>query len=157
MDQHARVRLQVVAAALALAVAAVHLLHPSQGGHAIVVYASVGQLSDPRPPLFALGSFALVFGVVLGYNGFSGRPLYLGGIVIASAFPIGYGAWHTVLDHGAFWPHLASNESHGGNPVAIVFEHLFGDALALVSGIGSIALVGCLLVLYHAAKPEPSE
>lgn len=98
-----------------------------------------------------------MFGVVLGINGFSRRLLYLGGIVVASAFLFGYGAWHTVLDHGAFWPHLAAHESHDGRPIAIVFEHLFGDTLALVSAIAEVALIGCLAVLYSTAGPRPSE
>jgi hypothetical protein len=87
MDEGTVGRLRIAASVLALVVAAIHLLHPSQGGHALLTYARVGYLGDPRPLLFTLGGFALVFGVVAGYNGVGGRLLYLGGIAIALAVP----------------------------------------------------------------------
>lgn len=149
MDETGRRRLQVATAVLALLVAGLHLLHPSHGGHALVVYAAAGYLGDPRPLLFSLGGFALVFGVVLGVNGFAGRPLYLGGIVVALAFFLGYAAWHTVLGHGAFWPYIEPHGHVEGHPVVVVGEHLLVERLALLSRLAELALVACLLVLYR--------
>lgn len=147
MNETGRRRLQVVTAVLALLVAGLHLLHPSHGGHALVVYAAAGYLGDPRPLLFSLGGFALVFGVVLGVNGFAGRPLYLGGILVALAFFLGYAAWHTVLGHGAFWPHIEPHGHVEGHPVVVVGEHLLVERLALLSRLAELALVACLVVL----------
>lgn len=147
MDDQSVRRLRWVAAALALVVAVLHLLHPSHGGHALLVYASAGYLGDPRPLLFTLGGFALVFGVLLGYNGFAGRWLYLGGIVVTLAFLVGYGLWHTVLDHGAVWPYIEPNDTHGGNPLFVVLAHLRIERLALVSRLAELGLLGCLVVL----------
>lgn len=152
MEIPLRRRLQIVTAMLALAVAGIHLLHPTLGGPALVVYLSAGQLSDPRPLAFVLGSFVLLFGVLLGINGFAGRALYLGGILIVLAFFLGYGAWHTVLDHGGFWPHIEGHGHHGGNPIGVVFDHLVGDLLALVSTVAEAALFGCLTVLYYTER-----
>lgn len=149
MNRTGRRRLKLVAAVLALVVAGIHLLHPSHGGHALVVYAAAGYLGDPRPLLFALGGFALVFGVVLGYNGFDGRPLYLGGIVVALSFFLGYGVWHTVLEHGAFWPHIEPHGHVEGHPIVVVGEHLLVERLALLSRLAELGLVACLLVLYR--------
>jgi hypothetical protein len=147
MDSHSVRRLRWVAGALAVLVAAVHLLHPSHGGHALVVYAAAGYLGDPRPLVFTLGGFALVFGVVLGLNGFAGRRLYLGGVVVTLAFFLGYGLWHTLLDHGAFWPYIEPNETHGGNPLFVVLAHLRVERLALVSKLAELGLFGCLAAL----------
>lgn len=148
MDEQRIGRLRLLAAGLALVVVGIHLLHPSHGGHALVVYASVGYLGDPRPLLFTLGGFALVFGVLLGYNGFAGRRLYLGGIVVALAFFFGYAAWHTLLGHGGFWPHIEAHGHTDENPVLVVLAHLAQERLALVSKLAELALVACLVVLY---------
>lgn len=142
-------RLRWVAAALALVVAGIHLLHPSHGGHALVVYASAGYLGDPRPLLFTIGGFALVFGVVLGANGFAGRRLYLAGIFVVLPFFFGYAAWHTVLDHGAFWPYIEAHGAHDENPLLVVFAHLRVERLALVSKLAELGLLGSLAVLYR--------
>ena len=139
-------RLRLLAGGLALFVAAVHLLHPTQGGVALLVYARAGYLGDPRPLLFTLTGFALVSGVLLGYNGFAGRPLYLGGVAVAVALLGGFVAWHTLLDHGAFWPHLEPN-AHGGNPLVVALRHLLEDPLVLVSKLAEVALLACLAVL----------
>lgn len=149
MHETARRRLRFVAAVLALVVAGLHLLHPSHGGHALVVYAAAGYLGDPRPLLFTLGGFALVFGVLLGYNGFDGRVLYLGGVLVALAFLLGYAAWHTVLGHGAFWPYIEPRGHVEGHPVVVVGEHLLVERLALLSRLAELGLVACLVVLYR--------
>ena len=93
-------RLRVVAGLLAAVVAGVHVLHPSQGGVALVVYAQVGYLGDPRPLLFTLAGFALVFGVVAGRVGVDRRPLYLGGAAVTLSPLAGVALWYTVLEHG---------------------------------------------------------
>jgi hypothetical protein len=149
MEESTARRLRHLAGALALFVAAVHLLHPSQGGVALLVYANVGYLGDPRPLLFTLAAFALVSGVLLGYNGFAGRGLYLGGVAVTGALLGGFLAWHTVLDHGAFWPHLEANV-HGGNPLVVAAEHLARDPLLLASKPAELALLGALVVLLGA-------
>lgn len=146
MDDATVARLRLIAGGLALFTAVVHLLHPSQGGVALLVYANAGYLGDPRPLVFTLGAFALISGVLLGYNGFAGRTLYLGGIAVTGLFLVGFVAWHTALDHGAFWPHLEPNV-HGGNPLVVAVEHLLGDPLVLVSKLAELALLGCLVAL----------
>ena len=151
MDETTVGRLRRLAGGLALFAAGVHLLHPSQGGVALLVYADVGYLGDPRPLAFTLGAFALVSGVILGYNGFAGRSLYLGGVVVTLCFLLGFVAWHTLLDHGAFWPHLEPNVHHG-NPLVVAVEHLLGDPLALVSKLAELALLACLAVLLRVDR-----
>ncbi|MFP4625039.1 MAG: hypothetical protein ACLFNI_00425 [Natronomonas sp.] len=142
-------QLRVIAAVTALLVAAIHLLHPSQGGVALVVYANVGYLGDPRPVLFTLGGFALVFGVLLGYQGLDDRRVYLGGICVSLAFLLGFAIWHTVLDHGAFWPYIQPH-GHEGNPIVVVALHLIDDPLALASKVLEVVLLATLVVLYRA-------
>lgn len=146
MEESTVARVRLLAGGLALFTAVVHLLHPSQGGVALLVYANAGYLGDPRPLVFTLGAFALISGVILGYNGFAGQALYLGGILVTGLFLVGFVAWHTALDHGAFWPHLEPNV-HGGNPLVVAVEHLLGDPLALASKLAELALLGCLLLL----------
>jgi hypothetical protein len=146
MDEQAVGRLRQLAGGLALFTAVLHLLHPSQGGVALFVYAEAGYLGDPRPLAFTLGAFALLSGVLLGYNGFAGRALYLGGVAVTLCFVLGFVAWHTVLDHGAFWPYLEPN-AHAGNPLVVAVGHLRGDSLALVTKLSELALLGCLAVL----------
>lgn len=146
MDETTVGRLRYLAGGLALFTGVVHLLHPSQGGVALLVYADAGYLGDPRPLAFTLGAFALISGVLLGYNGFAGRALYLGGGVVTGLFLLGFVVWHTLLDHGAFWPHLEPNV-HGGNPLMVAVEHLLDDPLALVSKLSELALLAVLVTL----------
>lgn len=147
MDDAEVARLRVVAAVLALVVAAIHLLHPSQGGVALPVYASQGYLGDPRPLLFTLGAFALLFGVIAGVQGIDRRPLYLGGVAVTLAFLIGFLLWHTALDHGGFWPHLQANEHPDRNALLVAFDHLRRDGLLLAAKLSELALLGVLAVL----------
>lgn len=155
MDEPLIGRLRQVAGGLALFTAVVHLLHPSQGGAALLVYADVGYLGDPRPLAFTLAAFALISGVLLGYNGFAGRPLYLGGVAVTGLFLGGFVAWHTLLDHGAFWPHLEPN-AHGGNPLVVAVQHLLDDPLVLASKLAELALLACLLVLLRVDDGDPA-
>lgn len=147
MDAAEVARLRVVAAVLAVVVSGIHLLHPSQGGYALLVYARVGYLGDPRPLLFTLGGFALVFGVIAGLQGLEGRTLYLGGIAVTLAFLLGFLAWHTVLDHGGFWPSLEPNQHPDSNPLVVAADHLRRDGLLLTAKLAEVALLATLLVL----------
>lgn len=151
MEEATVARVRLLAGGLALFTAVVHLLHPSQGGVALLVYANAGYLGDPRPLAFAFVAFALISGVLLGYNGFGGRALYLGGVAVTLCLLVGFVAWHTVFDHGAFWPHLEPNV-HGGNPLVVAAQHLLGDPLVLVSKLAELALLGCLGVLLRADR-----
>ncbi len=152
MDDAEVARLRIVAAALAGVVAAIHLLHPSQGGVALLVFARVGYLGDPRPLLFTLGAFALVFGVIAGAQGIDRRPLYIGGIAVALAFLLGFVAWHTALDHGGFWPHLEANEHPDRNALLVAVDHLRRDGLLLASKLAEAGLLAALLVLYRVDR-----
>jgi len=151
--EHAEVaRLRAVAAVLATVVAGIHLLHPSQGGVALGVYASVGYLGDPRPLLFTLGGFALVFGVVAGVQGLPRRPLYLGGVAVVLCFLVGFLLWHTALDHGGFWPHLEANEHPDRNALLVATDHLRRDGLLLASKFAELGLLAALLTLYRVDR-----
>lgn len=145
-------RLRVAAALLAVVVAGIHLLHPSQGGAALLVFARVGYLGDPRPLLFTLGAFALLFGVIAGVQGIDRRPLYLGGIAVTLAFLLGFLAWHTLLDHGGFWPHLEANEHPDRNALLVAVDHLRRDALLLAAKLAEVGLLGALTVLYRVDR-----
>ena len=145
-------RLRVVAALLALVVAGIHLLHPSQGGVALVVYAQVGYLGDPRPLLFTLAGFALVFGVVAGYVGVDRRPLYLGGIGVALSLLAGFALWHTALEHGGFWPRLEPNAHPDRNALLVAADHLRRDPLLLASKLAELGLLAALGVLYRVDR-----
>ena len=155
MDETTRARLRLLAGGLALFTAVVHLVHPSQGGAALLVYAQAGYLGDPRPLAFTLAAFALISGVLLGYNGFAGRTLYLGGVVVTLCLLVGFVAWHTLLDHGAFWPYLEPN-THGGNPLVVAARHLLDDPLVLTSKLAELALLGCLVVFLLEDRPAAS-
>lgn len=152
MDERDRLRLRLVTALFALVVAGIHLLHPTHGGHAVLVYAAAGYLGDPRPLLFALGGFALIFGVVLGFNDLDGPRVYLAGIVLALAFLLSYGLWHTVFDHGNFWPYIEPHGHTDGHTVVIVLKHLLYDRLALASKLAELGLLVCLVVLYRTTS-----
>lgn len=147
MDESTVRGLRLLAVGLAATVAGIHLLHPTLGGRALVVYARVGYLGDPRPLLFTLGAFALVFGIVAGVNGLHGRALYAGGLVVAFLFFVSYPLWHTVLDHGSFWPYIARRGHTHGSPLGVVLRHLLDDPLALVSAVAELLLVAVLVVL----------
>ncbi|WP_254838123.1 hypothetical protein [Natronomonas marina] len=152
MDAEEVARLRVVAAVLAAVVAAIHLLHPSQGGVALLVFARVGYLGDPRPLLFTLGGFALVFGIIAGYQGLDRRPLYAGGIVVTLSFLVGFALWHTALDHGGFWPYLEANEHPDRNALLVALDHLRADGLLLASKIAELGLLAALVVLYRVDR-----
>lgn len=147
-------RLHWVAVALAFVVSGIHLFHPIYGGPALLVYANVGYLGDPRPLLFLAGGFLLVFAAVLALQGVYLRLAYATMAAVSLAFLVGYGLWHTVLDHGAFWPHIHGH-GHDGNPVVVLWAHVTGDAVDFVSKLTEAALAVVSLLLVRATGDEP--
>jgi len=152
MDAAETARLRAAAGLLALVVAGIHILHPSQGGVALLVYAQVGYLGDPRPLLFALAGFALVFGVVAGSVGLDRRPLYLGGAAVTLSLLAGFVLWHTVLEHGGFWPHLQANGHPDRSALLVAADHLRRDPLLLASKLAELGLLAALAVLYRVDR-----
>ncbi len=140
--------LRYLAAVLAVAVAAVHLLHPRLGAPRLVMFLEIGTLFDPRPLAFTLAGFLIVFGIVLAYQGLFVRAVYLGGIALMLVFLFGYVAWHTVLDHGAFWPHIQAH-GHDTGVIETVWVHLVSDTYATVSKPLEVALLAVLVALYR--------
>ncbi|WP_331233806.1 hypothetical protein [Natronorarus salvus] len=136
-----------VAGLLVLLVAWIHLLHPQYGLSTMLLYAELGTIYDPRPPLFVLTGGALLAGAVLGYLGIRRRPLYAAGACLMVVYVAGYVAWHTVLDHGAFWPHLAG---HGHEEVGVaesLGHHLRNDTIASVAKVTELILLVLLSYL----------
>ena len=107
-----------------------------------------GILHDPRPAAFLLATMAMLMGVLLVLQGFDPLPVYVGGIALMVVFLGGYAAWHTVLDHGAFWP---GRPAHGGHsdlgPLRLIAVHLLDDSLAFASKLVEAALLAVLSVL----------
>lgn len=146
--------LRYLGAVLAIVVAGVHLLHPDLGAPRLLIYLQVGTLFDPRPLIFTVAAFLIVFGIVLVYHGLFVRQIYLLGIVLMVILLIGYVAWHTVLDHGGFWPHLPAHGHHDTGFFETVWIHLRGDTIAMVSKVHELALLGVLILLYVTDRPE---
>ncbi|ERH04709.1 MAG: hypothetical protein J07HR59_01846 [Halorubrum sp. J07HR59] len=140
--------LRVVAGIVALSVAGVHLLHPSHGVPGLVQWLEIGFIGDPRPLLFVTAGFLILSGVGVGYFGIYRQTVYLGGIAICLGFLGGFAVWHTVLDHGAFWPYIEP-QGHGGAPLVVMYEHLRIDRLLLISKLLESTLVVLLTVLYR--------
>ncbi|MFP4627576.1 MAG: hypothetical protein ACLFMX_01145 [Halobacteriales archaeon] len=144
-----RSHLQLLAGALVMVVALLHLLHERAGFPRLVVLVSVGQpLLDPRPLAFTLLGTALIVGVLATWNGYlDRRGAYLAGIVAMGVLLIGYVLWH-LTGHGAFWPyHPGEAELHPGNPVVVILDHLRINPWELaskVSELTALALLGYL-------------
>lgn len=139
--------LRGTAGLFALLVAWTHLLHPRLGFSRFLLYLEVGTLYDPRPPLFILVSVAIMVGLVLGVLGIRRRALYAGGIVVTLALIVGYVAWHTVLSHGAFWPHIEAHAHHDVGIMENIAQHLLNDRIALVSKLAEVGTLVLLVVL----------
>lgn len=142
-------RLRPAAAVLAAAVAAIHLFHPQLGAPRLVVYLRLGTLFDPRPLLFTVSAFLVVFGVLLVYHDLYVRAVYLSGAGLMLTYLLGYGVWHTALDHGAFWPHLPSQGHTDIGVLETVAVHLAADAVAAVSALLEFGLFVLLVALYR--------
>ena len=141
--------LRYLGAILAAAVAAIHLLHPRLGAPRLMMHLQIGTLFDPRPLAFTLSAFLMVFGVLLVYHGVWVRQVYLLGIALLVVHLVGYVAWHTVLDHGGFWPHIHAHGHGDAGVVETVWIHLVDDTVAMVSKLLEMALIVVLAGLYR--------
>lgn len=137
-------------AALAVVVAWLHLFHPQHGVFRLIEHAQAGVLVDPRPLAFTLAGLAIFAGVFLAYAGVvAKKPLYLLGMALMITFMIGYASWHTVLDHGGFWPHIEAHGHHDQHVVETIVVHLLADTTALLSKLAELAVLVLLIVLYR--------
>jgi len=64
-------------------------------------------------------------------------------------YVLGFASWHAFLGHGAFWPYIENT----GHPdqwfLETVAVHLLYDAVALISKLAEVTLIGVLVVLYR--------
>lgn len=149
--------LRYVAAILAIVVAGIHLLHPQFGGSRLVLYLQAGALFDPRPLVFTVSAFLIVFGILLAYHGLWIRRVYVGGILLMVTYLIGFVAWHTVLGHGAFWPYIVAHGHSDTGLIETVWTHFASDMVVMVSKIHEAALLVVLAVLYLKDTPSAIE
>lgn len=142
--------LRRVAGVLTVAVAGVHLYWALP---VLSLQLRVGMVHDPRPIAFILASFAMIFGLLLAVQGFDRRPLYVGGMVLMVVFIVGYASWHTVLEHGGFWP---GRPAHGHDAPfhEVMITHLRADPVALFSKLTELALLAVLGVLYAQERDD---
>ncbi len=149
--------LRRVAGGLALLVAVIHLFHPTYGFPRLLEYLRLGTLYDPRPLLFTLSAVAIIAGVLLAFNGAPRRPLYVAGILLMVSYLAGYAAWHTVLEHGAFWPHIEAHGHHDAGVFEVVVDHLRADTWELVSKVSETALLLLLVALTVIDDGDPDD
>ena len=133
-----RQQLHRLGAALAVFVAGIHLYWALPVAARQLRYM---QIHDPRPAAFLLAAMGILAGIALVYQGFNPLPIYLGGIGLMLVFLFGYAGWHTVLDHGAFWPGRPGHGHSHGATFGVVIDHLRDDPVALASKIGELALL----------------
>lgn len=133
---------------LAGIVGGIHLLHPDLGLPRLITHLQVGTFFDPRPIVFTLTALLIAVGLLLFRSGFYPRVIYAAGIVLMVTFIGGYVAWHTFLNHGAFWPHIPATPHNDLGYLESVYLHLIGDPVALVSKFHELALLGVLVVLF---------
>ncbi|APX95983.1 hypothetical protein SAMN05421809_0080 [Natronorubrum daqingense] len=148
-------RLRALTGGVAVAVAGLHLFHPTLGLPRLLEYVQLGTLYDPRPLLFTLSGLAIFVGIVLVATDFvdvPNRHLYALGIGLVLAYLIGYVAWHTVLEHGAFWPHIEAHGHHDQGVLETVVAHLLDDVHALASKTTEVVLLVLLVVLYRRER-----
>lgn len=144
LDAYGRPLALGIAGLLALLIAWIHLLHPRLGLPRLLLYIELGTLYDPRPPLFVASAIVIFLGIVTWFYTDRRNVLYAGGIVLVIVYTPGYVAWHTVLEHGAFWPHIEAHAHHETGTLETVFNHLRNDPLALLSKTAELGL-GILL------------
>jgi len=138
--------LRYAAGALAVAVAAIHIFW---GFPRLVTQLEAGVIHDPRPAAFILSGALIFLGIAQILDGRDPKSIYLAGIGLMIAYILGYVAWHTVLNHGAFWPWAHGGISHDQPGYIVVIDHLLDDRLALVSKLTELLLAGVLAVLYR--------
>jgi len=148
--------LPAITAGIAGFVAWVHLFHPGHGVFQLIEYVQYGTLYDPRPLAFTVAGLAMFAGIILGYADVARGKLYLLGMGLMATFLLGYVAWHTVLHHGAFWPHIEVHGHSSQGALDSMRAHLSGDTTALSSKIAELALFGLLIVLYRRERATTS-
>ena len=136
--------LRIAAGMLAVAVAG---LHAYWALPRLTAQLSVWQFPDPRPVAFLLATAAILMGILLVVQGFDPLPVYVGGIALMIVFLGGYVAWHTVLEHGAFWPGRHAHGHGDASAVTVVVDHLRADRLELASKLTEAALFAVLAAL----------
>lgn len=142
--------LEYAGAAIAYAIAALHLFHPKIGFGRLVLVLSVNPsliLSDPRPLAFVLSGFAIIAGVTAILLGASKKQIYLAGMALMLVYIVGYFAWH-LSGHGGFLPNRRPLY-HGLTPIEAVVAHLTTDLWAAASIVLELVLFGILSVLYR--------
>lgn len=148
----------MIAGVLAVLVAGIHLLHPRLGFPRLIDHLRIGTLFDPRPLTFTLAGLAILVGIVLVYHRYRVGEIYLLGMALMVTFLLGYAVWHTVLDHGGFWPHIHGHGHADTGVVETVWVHLAGDTVAAMSKLYEVLLLVLLFVLYRVdplvAKPD---
>lgn len=132
---------------LAVLIAWVHLLHPRLGLSRLLLYLDVGTLYDPRPPLFVASAILIGIGIGLWLVDLRRDVVYVGGLLLMASHLAGYVAWHTVLDHGVFWPHIEPHGHDHAGPLLTMVTHLATDELALVSKLAEAALFVVIAVI----------
>ncbi|WP_336326713.1 DUF7546 family protein [Halovenus sp. HT40] len=140
-----------ITAGIAVLVGALHFFHPTHGFPRLVQYLQFWVAPDPRPFAFTLSGIAIFAGVGLGVADVHRKKLYALGIGMMLTFLLGYGAWHTVLGHGTFWPAIESNAHADESPLVTISAHLFNDGYALASKLLELTLLGALVFCYRRA------
>ena len=138
--------LRYAAGTLALAVAAIHIYW---GFPRLVVYIQAGYVPDPRPFLFVGSAVLIVLGIARVLDGRNERAIYLAGIALMATYIVGYGLWHTVLEHGGFWPWGPEPISHDDPTWQVLLDHARADELGVVSKLLEATLAGVLALLYR--------
>ena len=148
----ARSGLRYAAGALALAVAAIHVYW---GFPRLVLYLQVGRAPDPRPFLFVASAVMIVLGIARVLDGRNERAIYLAGIALMGTYIVGYGLWHTGLEHGGFWPWGPEPISHTEPAWQVLLDHMRADELGVVSKILETTLAVVLALLYRTDRDKP--
>lgn len=138
-----------IAGGLALVVAAIHLFHPQLGFPRLVQQIHLGTLYDPRPLAFTISGLAIIVGILLVLNGIATRRVYLLGMALMLTYLVGYIGWHTVLDHGAFWPHIEAYGHSNQGTLETIALHLLNEPRAFASKAAEMVLFVLLGVLYR--------
>jgi len=146
---HPHRSLRLLGATLAVLVAGIHGFHPQLGLPRFLIHLQVGTLFDPRPLLFTLSSLAILVGIVLVHRGVFVRYVYLGGVALMLTYIVGFAAWHTVLDHGAFWPHLPGQPHDELGFFESFVAHFTVNPVEFLSKLTELALLVVLGLLYR--------
>lgn len=147
-QQISRNRLPITAGMAGL-VGVLHFFHPAHGFPRLLQYLQFWVAPDPRPFAFTLSGLAIFAGIGLAIADIHRKKLYTLGIAMMLTFLLGYGAWHTLLGHGTFWPTIKSDGHAHVNPLVTIGGHLFNDGYALLSKILEAALLVLLALCYR--------